>query len=137
MHQIMADTISIKDSDSRLKGSPEWTTLEPFLNLCFLEWKYFFIISTKNIYVLTQITVYAQYSYTFASSRIKIRRFYSTMNKRKDLCIPYIQPERIIFLSKNHKTTAFRPNCPILNGRGYIWINKYRNDNSEVTKSKS
>ena len=52
-------------------------------------------------------------SYTFASSRIKIKSLDSIINKRKYLCIR-AQPEKMIFLSKNHKNTAFWPEYAIL-----------------------
>ena len=47
-------------------------------------------------------------TYTFASSRIKIKSLDSIIDKRKHLRIPYTA-RKVIFLSKNHKNTAFLP----------------------------
>ena len=42
-------------------------------------------------------------SYTFASSRIKIKNLYSTVNRRKNLCIPYKARKNNIFIKKSQK----------------------------------
>ena len=45
-------------------------------------------------------------SYAFASSRIKVKSLDSTINKRKNSAYP-IEPEKMIFLSKNSKKYGF------------------------------
>ena len=42
-------------------------------------------------------------SYTFVLSRIKMKSLYSTINKRKNLCIPYTARENDIFIKKSQK----------------------------------
>ena len=75
-------------------------------------------------------------SYAFASFRIKIKSLDSTINKRKISAYP-IQAEKMIFLSKNHKNTAFfNLKCAILNRYAYESRN-IEMINSEVTKNKS
>ena len=72
-----------------------------------LEKPLFYQKSEKKIYVLLKHCMLN--SYTFASSRIKIRSFDSAIKKRKDLCIVHTQysQEKIMLLSKNHQKTAF------------------------------
>ena len=74
-------------------------------NIFNLEKYSFFIKITKNICFYPNHKMLN--SYAFASSRIKIKSLDSTINKRKNLCIPYTARKKLIFLSKNHKNTAF------------------------------
>ena len=65
-------------------------------------------------------------SYTFALSKIEIKSLDSTINKRKQSLHTHTQPEKITFLSKNHKNTAFWPKM-CNSQQECIWI-KYRSD---------
>ena len=54
-------------------------------------------------------------SYAFVSSRIKIRSLDSTINKEKNLCIPYTARKNDIFIKKSQKFSFFDLKCAILN----------------------
>ena len=74
-------------------------------------------------------------SYAFASFRIKIKSLDSTINKRKNLCIPYTARKNDIFIKKSQNTGFFDLKCAILNRYAYESIN-IEMINSEVTKNK-
>ena len=69
-----------------------------------LEKSSFCIKGTKNIRFYPNHRMLN--SYTFVLSRIKIKNVFSTINKRKNLCIPYTAGKNNIFI-KNHKNAAF------------------------------
>ena len=73
-------------------------------------------------------------SYTFASPRIKIESLYSTMNKGKNLCIPYTARKNNIFIKKSQKYSFFDLKCAILNRYAYESRNMEM-INSEVIKN--
>ena len=102
-------------------------------NIFNLEKSSFFIKSTKNICFYPNHRILN--SYAFASFRIKIKSLDSTINKRKKISAYHIQPEKMIFLSKNHKKQLFDQKCAILNRYVYESRN-IEMINSEVTKKK-
>ena len=84
----------------------------------------YFLKSTKNI------RFYPNYrmlnSNTYASSRIKIRSFDSTINKRNEF-LHTLYSKKKIFLSQKHKNTAVWPQ--MRNSQQICtWINKDQND---------
>ena len=42
-------------------------------------------------------------SYTFVLSRIEMKILYSTINERKNLCIPYTARKNNVFIKKSQK----------------------------------
>ena len=66
-------------------------------------------------------------SYAFASSRIKIKSLYSTINKRKKISAYPIKPENTVFYQKIIKIQLFDLKRAILNRYAYE-SKKYRND---------
>ena len=75
-------------------------------------------------------------SYAFASSRIKIKSLDSTINKRKNLCIPYTARKNDIFIKKSQKLSFLDLKCAIPNKYAYESRN-IEMITSEVTKNKS
>ena len=75
-------------------------------------------------------------SYAFASSRIKTMSLDSSINKRKNLCIPYTARKSYIFIKKITKIQLFDLKYAILNRYAYESRN-IEVINSEVTKNKS
>ena len=75
-------------------------------------------------------------SYTFASFRIKIKSFYSIINNRKNLCIPYTARKKKYYLlfQKITKIQLFDLKCEILNRYAYESRNMEM-INSEVIKN--
>ena len=65
----------------------------------------FFIKSTKNICFYPNHRMLN--SYTFVSFRIKIKSLDSTINKRKNFCIPYTARKNDIFIKKSQKYRFF------------------------------
>ena len=75
-------------------------------------------------------------SYVFASFRIKIKSLDSTINKRKNLCIPYTGRKNDIFIKKSQKYSFFDLKCAILNRYAYESRN-IEMINSDVNTNKS
>ena len=92
----------------------------------------FFIKSTKNICFYPNHRMLN--SYAFASSRIKIKSLDSTINKRKNLCIPYTARKKSYFYQKITKIQLFDLKCAIINRYAYESRN-IEVINSEVTKN--
>ena len=73
-------------------------------------------------------------SYTFVLSRIKIKSVFSTINKRKNLCIPHTARKNNYFYQKITKVQLFDLKCAILDR----YANESRNmemNNLELIKN--
>ena len=55
-------------------------------------------------------------SYTLASSRIKIKSLYLTINRRKNLCIPYKAKKKKKIIKKSQKHSFLTQNAQFSTG---------------------
>ena len=97
-----------------------------------LEKSFSFIKSTKNIRFYPNHRMLN--SYTFVLSRIKIKSVFPTINKSKNLCIPYTARKKWYFYQKITKIQLFDLKLAILNRYAYGSRNMEMN-NSEVIKN--